>query len=201
MPKSNSICRVCSGELNDENWYASRRKRRDYICKECECERQRRWHHANPEKSKAIVTRADRKRGRRPYNENKECSSYLGVHIAERVLGYVFKDVERMPIGNPGFDFICSRDKRIDVKSSCLSRTKYPSWSFSIKHNTTADYFLCMVFDNREDLTPLHVWLLPGNVVNHLTTATISPNTIHRWSEYALDISKINDCCVTMREK
>lgn len=213
MSKSNPICRVCKVKLNDENWSPSKRKKHWYICKECSreyakqyrqanperCrERVRRWRQANPEKSKASYTKSKRKQGGRPYNENKECGMYLGVHIAERVLSKVFKDVERMHMHNPGFDFICNHGKKIDVKSACLNGTKHPSWSFCIRRNTAADYFLCLAFDNREELTPLHVWLLPGSVVSHLENTSISPNTIHRWDAYRLDISKINDCCVTM---
>lgn len=199
MPKSNPICNRCGVELNDENWYGSGRKSRNYICKECGNERHRRWRKANPDKYKASYTRADRKQGARPYNENKECSSYLGCHIAERVLSHVFKNVEKMPYGNPGFDFICNQGKLIDVKGACLSG-KYPSWGFGINRNIIADYFLCLAFDDMENLNPLHIWLLPGSVVNHLKHASITPSTIHKWDEYALDTSKISECCVTMKE-
>jgi len=192
-------CRQCGAELNDENWYPSYRKGHKRICKECDNELRRLWCAANPEKHKAASTRAHRKEGRLPFNVNKECSSYLGIHVAERVLSHVFKDVEVMPRGNPGFDFICNQGKWIDVKSSCLQ--KNGSWQFNIRHNTTADYFLCLAFDNRESLTPLHAWLLPGSKFNHLTAASIRPSTIHKWDAYRLDISKINDCCATMREK
>jgi hypothetical protein len=219
---------VCGAKLNDDNWHASRRKRGDYICKGCrrEQDKQRRrskpeasrqwrqanpgyrskpeasrqWRQANPEKSKASYTKSKRDQGVRPFNENKECSQFLGVYVAERVLSYVFKDVERMPMNNPGFDFVCNHGKMIDVKSACLSGTKYPCWHFRIRRNTTADYFLCLAFDNREELTPLHVWLIPGSKLSYLTATSISPSTIHKWDTYRLDISKINDCCVTMRK-
>jgi len=141
----------------------------------------------------------NRKQGHLPFNENKECSAYLGVHVAERVLGYAFKNVEIMPYNNPGYDFICNHGKKIDVKSACLRRPKQPLWSFKIKHNTIADFFLCIAFDNREDLTPLHVWLLPGSKFNHLGSASITPGTIHKWDEYALDTSKINECCELLK--
>jgi len=189
-------CRVCKVKLNDENWYPSNRKRNQHICKGCENGRYRQWRQANPEKAKKL----DRKPGARPYDENKECAQYLGVHVAERVMSHVFKDVERMPIRNPGFDFICNHGKKIDVKSSCLTGTKYPRWSFHIRRNTTADFFLCLAFDNREDLNPLHIWLIPGSVVNHHEKVSIGPSTVSKWSEYALDISKISECCVTMKE-
>ena len=73
------------------------------------------------------------------------------------------------------------------------------SWAFNIGRNTTADYFLCLAFDNREDLNPLHAWLIPGSKINHLTGTSISPSTLHKWDAYALDTSKIGDCCDAMR--
>lgn len=127
------------------------------------------------------------------YTENKNCTMYLGVHVAEQVLSKVFKDVEVMPIGNKGYDFVCARDKRIDVKSACLG--KNCSWAFQIRRNTTADYFLCLAFDNREDLTPLHVWLLPGPKFSHLRGTSICPGTVGKWDEYRLDLEKVSDCC------
>jgi hypothetical protein len=168
-----------------------------YTCKECHNERVRVWRTANPEKERANHTRSTRKAGQRPFNENKECSSYLGIHVAERVLSHVFKDVKRMPLNNRGFDFICSKGKKVDVKSACLQ--KNGAWKFNINHNIIADYFLCLAFDNREDLNPLHAWLIPGGKVNHLVSAVISQSTINKWDEYRLDLSKVNACCDSLR--
>ncbi len=98
-------------------------------------------------------------------SENKSCSSFLGVHIAERVLSYVFESVTRMPYGNKGYDFICKKEHKIEVKSSCLTKDKrffYDFWYFSIKQNKIADYFLLLAFDNRTDLNPQHIWLIKG---------------------------------------
>ena len=39
------------------------------------------------------------------YMDNKTCALFLGVHVAERVLSHVFKQVKRMPNGNVGYDF------------------------------------------------------------------------------------------------
>jgi len=199
MSKTNSVCRVCGAVLNDENWSASRQKKHEYICVKCNCIQTRLWQKANPEKVRAIWTKANRKRGQLPMSENKECSMYLGVHVAERVLSQVFKDVKRMPITNPGYDFICNHGKKIDVKSSCFGKRGH--WIFVIKHNTTADFFLCLAFDNRKDLTPLHVWLIPGDVVNHLGGASIRQGTLSKWDEYKLDISKVSTCCDTLRNQ
>jgi hypothetical protein len=168
-----------------------------YVCKKCHLASARAWRKANPEKQKAIGTKRNRKQGMRPFNENKECAMYLGVHVAERVLSHVFKDVKRMPMNNPGYDVICNRNKLIDIKSSCIPCDG--AWSFRINQNTIADHFLCLAFDNRKDLTPLHAWLLPGNKFNHLESASIYVSTIHKWDEYALDIEMITTCCNILR--
>lgn len=187
-------CRKCGIVLNDDNWCTSRKERGAYICNKCRNEQYQLWQKANPDKAKASHTRSREKRGSRPFNENKECPMYLGGHVAERVLFRVFKDVEVMPYGNHGFDFICNKGMKIDVKSSCLNAGGH--WVFNINHNIVADYFLCIAFDNRKNLNPLYIWLLPGDKMNHYTTtAGISPSTVHRWNEYKLDISKVATCC------
>lgn len=191
-------CKVCNVELNGVNWYSSNQKVRNYICKKCAINRKRLWREANPEKHRAQSIRANRKNGARPFGENRECSSFLGVHVAERVLSKVFNNIERMPYGNPGYDFVCNHGKLIDVKSAC-SRKDGTGWQFNINRNTTANYFLCLAFDNRENLTPLHAWLIPGNKLNHLIGARIRPNTIHKWDAYKFCITKISTCCNAMR--
>ena len=190
-------CRVCSVELNSDNWNISQRKHPNYICKSCEHEKARLWRKANHDKLKVAWTKSDRKHGHRPFYENRDCPSFLGVHIAERVLSNVFKDVERMPMNNPGYDFICSKDKKIDVKSSSL--WKDGSWGFGINHNTIADYFLCLAFDNRKDLNPLHIWLLPGSKFSHFVGAAVRPSTVHKWNKYMIHIEDILRCCNTIR--
>lgn len=195
--KSNQKCRVCDAKLNEANWHPSQRKRNERICKECTIKKGRQWRKINPEKAKAIATRQRRKRGVRPFDKNRKCPVFLGVHVAERVLSHVFIDVERMPILNPGYDFVCNKGKRIDVKSSCIC--KDGRWHFNIYHNPIADYFLCLAFDNREHLTPLHAWLLPGIKFNHLIGTSIRPSTVGKWDAYRLDLTKINTCCDAIR--
>lgn len=101
-------------------------------------------------------------------SENKSCSLFLGVHIAERVLSKIFENVTRMKNGNHGFDFICGKGFKIDVKSACIQKTviksiQYKQWAFTLKRNKIADYFLLLAFDNREDLNPKHIWLIKGD--------------------------------------
>lgn len=222
-------CRKCGHILNDDNWSFSCQKNASYICKECQREQSRLWYkknsdkkraygslwqkanpdkvnaktrlwrNANPDKARAQYTRASRKRGQLPMSKNKDCTSYLGVHIVEGVLGHVFKDVEVMPYGNPGYDVVCNKGKKIDFKGSCLH--KNGRWSFHIGCNTIADYFLFLAFDNIEDLNPLHVWLIPGDVVNHLTGVGISPSTVSKWDMYKLDVDNVINCCDVIRGK
>lgn len=201
--KANPVCNKCGVELTDDNWYPSCRKGHHYICKSCDNERTMQWQKENPKNVKAIWTRRNRKQGARPFNECKECSDYLGIHIAEEILSQAFKNVVRMPMNNPGFDFKCSNGFLIDVKSSCVRKDGRSKgrWTFQIWHNTIANYFLCLAFDNREDLNPIHVWMIPGSKINHLTKISISLSTIHKWDKYELSnkLNKITTCCNTMK--
>jgi hypothetical protein len=142
---------------------------------------------------------------KRSIEDAKETSSYLGVFIAEKVLSSYFNQMERMPYGNPGYDFICGRGFKIDVKSSCLFPREMRSdqWRFTIKQNQIADYFLLLGFDNRASLNPMRVWLVPADVVRlrHILRITNCPKTLIRWSYYERPIEKIIICCNSIREK
>lgn len=134
--------------------------------------------------------------------ENKLCSAYLGVVIAERLCRHLFKDVEVMPNNNTGYDIICNRGKKIDVKSSSthLNHGKYPYWSFGIDNNKIADFFILVAFDNRTDLIPLHMWMIPGKEVNDQTSVSIRPSTIHKWDKWKRDINDAQLCCTQLKE-
>ena len=127
---------------------------------------------------------------------NKKCPSYLGVIIAEGVLSKVFRNVDRMPYGNPGYDFICGRGYKIDVKSATKMKTRN-AWDFCIRQNHAADYFLCLAFDDRQNLNPQHIWLISGERVNHLSHLGIFVATIDKWSKYELSdkLDKVIACC------
>lgn len=138
----------------------------------------------------------------RPYYENKECSMYLGIHVAERVLSHCFATIERMPMNNPGYDFVCGKGFKIDVKSACRIN-RYPGigWQFNIAQNKMADYFLCLAFDTRKDLAPEHIWLIPGSAINHQKYASIGLNTLRGWSQYERPIDGVLSCCNAMKEE
>lgn len=134
--------------------------------------------------------------------ENKNCTNYLGIVIAERLCRHLFKEVKVMPNNNIGFDIICNKGKKIDVKSGCitLSKGKYPRWIFNIKQNTTADFFILVAFDNRTDLNPLYLWMIPGHEINSQGKASISPSTIDKWDVWKRDINDAQICCAEMKK-
>lgn len=196
-------CRICGETLTEDNWYPANKNKCYYICRSCSNAESLEWRKKNPEKTEQLIEKCNRKFGRAPLNENRECPKFLGEHVAERVLRHVFKDVVQMPANNHGFDFICNHGKRIDAKSSCIhieGGNRRIRWQFHINKNTIADYFVLLAFDNRNDVNPLHVWMFPGHVVNKQTTISISESTIDKWDEYRLDIDKVISCCNTIRE-
>jgi hypothetical protein len=153
----------------------------------------------------AISTKRQHENGsRRPLSEAKDCAQYLGVYIAERALSNFFDNIQRMPANNPGYDFICGKGFKIDAKSSCIRiRKRYtPHWQFKIMKNEIADYFILLAFDNRESLEPQHVWLIPGNVINHLTGVTIhnTQKGLAKYAQYEKPLDKVYSCCAKIRE-
>lgn len=137
-----------------------------------------------------------------PHNENRMCSQYLGIFIGEKVLSKVFKNVERMPINHSGYDFICGNGYKIDVKVSCrrIHKNKSDNWVFNNRQNKIADYFLCMAFNNRDDLDPEYIWLIPNVDIDNKNSISLAESVLPKWDEYKLDIGKVVKCCDTMAE-
>lgn len=144
---------------------------------------------------------------KRPIEMATDLPVWLGIHVAERVLSKYFDNVVRMPYGNPGYDYICSKGYKIDVKCSCLSHgnANFPlpsgRWTFAINRNNIADYFLCLGFDNRMDLNPMHIWLVPGKLVSDKKQLRIGNKTISfaNWSSYERSLDKVIGCCNILR--
>ena len=184
-------CRKCGAQLIfGENWNESNRKYHNHICNMCYNEYQNERNHKNGRYIK--------------FDENLDCSLYFGVHVAERVLSHIFKDVERMPAHNSGYDFICNHGKMIDVKSACLQHgeTKSSHWMFTIRKNHITDFFMCLAFNDRQNLEPQHVWMIPGGDVNDKTGIGISPTTLNKWAQYELTdkLDKVVACCDMMKD-
>lgn len=181
-------CRKCGAPLTiGENTTQNRMDHGEYICRTCkrvnDRGRWREWSH--------------RVGLRKSMSENRGCTAFLGVHVAERVLSHVFKDVQIMPYGNPGFDFTCRHDKLIDVKGSCRNHSEKGAdrWHFTIKQNHIADYFLCLAFNNRNDLNPEHIWLIPGDMINDCVSVSISETMLAKWAQYEQPLNKVISCC------
>ena len=178
------VCRRCGVELSDENYAAHQKRQNRRLCKRCvSLYRRGRYVH--------ITTPTD----------NKKCSTYLGVNIAEEVLSRIFKDVIRMPYMNHGYDFVCNKGMLIESKSGVMNTSGRSGgrWKFNTKRNDIADYFIFLAFDDRTQLNPLHIWLIPaGNFINQ-GSVSISLGTIDKWDEYRLPIDKVIKCCNTMR--
>lgn len=194
----NNKCTRCGLEKTPENLdkfgtYTSKYTGKKYpksVCKKCDNE--------------IVKSGLYRREKRSPMAENSKCSSFLGIYIGERVLSNYFDHVERMPNNNPGYDFICGRGFKIDVKTSCerVGRRGIRFWSFAIQKNKIADHFLCLAFDDRESLTPVRMWLIPGNRINHLEMLSISVSTssVSKWTAYEKPLDKVLECYNALRE-
>lgn len=138
-----------------------------------------------------------------PMSENKKCTAFLGVYVAETALAGVFSNVVRNAYGKPGYDFICGNGFKIDVKSSCkiLRGANKGGWTFTIKRNKIANYFACLAFDDRISLTPMHFWLIPGDAVNSRLGILIYPSTLHKWNKYEKPLDKILCSCDSIRNQ
>ena len=204
--KKEKKCPKCR-EVKSLSEFGIRKSGRPYgYCKPCNIKHVTEWRQNNREKMNATrLTRLHLMGICRPYSESKDCPLYLGVHISERVISKIFKNVKRMPINNPGYDLTCEKNYKIDVKSSCLRHREHrtPYWHFRIRHNMIAEYFCLIAFDSRKLLNPMHVWLIPSNVINILNDLIILDTKTHlsKWSKYEQPLDKILKCCNSMREE
>lgn len=225
----NYNCTTCGVLLTIDNWSPSRMQKNAHICRHCANKYANDRYYSTPpnRKSKTLFSIVVDRTNILQYAQctnltdhvgimntirytefkpiiptnNKLSSTYFGVVITEQVLSMVFNDVERMPYGNHGYDFICSGGKKIDSKSAVIGKCKrgYTRWRFNIKKNTIADYFAILAFDNREDLNPLYMWVIPGEKLNDKNSASISIGTIDKWDEYKWPIGKVITCCNAIR--
>ena len=223
-----AICTKCGTELTNDNWAPSRQQRHTHVCKKCEATYANKYYYNVPQnrKSKRLFSvniertlisqslrctslndnlRITNDITYHEYTdtptENKECSSYLGVYVAEEVLSRMFKNVVRMPYGHSGYDFICNKGMKIDSKASVMhhEHNSLGRWGFETKHNTLADYFIFIAFDDRDQLMPLHIWMIPSENFKNIEKASISISTLDKWDEYRLPIDDVVKCCDTMR--
>jgi hypothetical protein len=170
-------CPSCKLEKPGSDFYSG-----TYVCKTC-------YIRANTERRHRTGVCS-------PYTESKGSSQYLGVYVAESVLADVFKSATRCPFGNKGYDFVCGRNYKIDVKSACLShKDSWPGWGFAINGNKIADYFLCIAFGDRESLDPQFLLLIPGPEVNHLSALVVRKSNFQKWAKYQLPLEDVKERC------
>lgn len=180
------ICTKCANEGKIVKAYSKNK----YLCRRHHAEYIRNWRHAT---------------GRnRPMADAPDSASYLGIVIAEKVVQALMPGaVKHMPNNNPGYDFICGRGYKVDVKSAALvasgPRSKY--WVFHPNYNTIADYFVLLAFDTRDKLNPQYVWVVPGHVINRQRSLSITPGGGNEklFKPYLHDPSAIIACCNTMK--
>lgn len=156
------------------------------LCRSCYMKK---WRKNHPK----YTTKQNHKNGiSQSMYKNKKCSSYFGINISESMAITLFDKVERAPNNNPGYDFIGNGFK-IDVKGGCriVRKQHNDSWQFTINENKIADYFLCLAFDNRDDLNPEYIWLIPGSIVNSKLSIRITISELTKWNKYKLDINNL----------
>ena len=84
-----------------------------------------------------------------------------------------------------------------------MSKNRSINYMFTIRKNKDTDQFLLLAFNNREELKPTHVWLVPGELINMHKTIGISetPKSLAKWSKYERPLDKMIGCCNEMRKE
>lgn len=170
---------------------------RAYWCKECTNKDYKDYYHNRGGKEA---------NGRISMYKNKNCAHYLGVVVAERLVKHLFNDVVMMPFGFPGYDMICNKGKKINVKASTANVRQNKNsitkrWKFNINYNKNCDFYLLMAFDDTINLTPLSAWLMPGEEINENSGISISAKKINDWDCWKMDLDNAQACCDLMKEK
>jgi hypothetical protein len=177
-------------QMQKRGWYD---KNKEYARKYA-----RDWYHTHKDEYREVFNERQKRRryasGGKPMSENKDCTSYLGIHIAENIFPHVFENAMRMPNNNQHYDFICE-DKLVDVKSATktnrirgASGTITSHWSFSVRKNKVADCFMCIAFDDRINLNIEHIWMIPGDIVNNNINFSISESNLQKWVQYEISV-------------
>lgn len=125
-----------------------------------------------------------------PIKENRIDTRFLGIYIAENGINKIYEGSERMQINNKGYDIICPKGYKIDVKATVLNR--YNLFNFAINKNKIADYFVLVGFNNIIELKPLHIWVVKsddniyGCQIKELNKIAIlnEPKHIYRYKKY-----------------
>lgn len=125
-----------------------------------------------------------------PMEFNQKCASNLGVYKAEELFKrflekVVFEYTEKTGYHDGGIDFKCKNPRQefigryphlgldklrhdeecsLQLKSRCITfdnKSAWSGWKFSITGNV--DYHMLCMFDNRDNLEPLHILMFHKN--------------------------------------
>jgi hypothetical protein len=58
---------------------------------------------------------------------------------------------------------------------------------------------LCIAFNDRQSLTPEHVWLIPAHIVNSKVLLGIPESRLDAWNTYERSIEKVISLCEVLR--
>lgn len=201
--KPQTYCKSCDAKRSHDDHLKNRdmenQAQRDkyYANRESEKARRRQYYNTHIAEEQRKGRERWYAKGGKPASENLECSKYIG-NFAEKVLSTFFKTMQRMPQDNPGFDFLCGKGYKIDVKAACLT---FPTdsksrWTVNIHKNVIADYFLVLLFVDRIEKIPVHVYLIPGSDVNHLTGFSIynTERNLSKFSKYEKPLDAVLSC-------
>jgi len=98
-----------------------------------------------------------------PIKENRKDARFIGIYIAENSVSKLFEDTKQMRYGNPGYDIICKKGYKIEVKAATLARNN--TLSFHLGKNKIADYFILIGFNNIIELKPLYLWIIKSDEI------------------------------------
>ena len=113
------------------------------------------------------------------------------------------------PHNTPDVDFICPNGYKMQVKTASITYSRgNPRWSFKLKKNKVADYFILVAVNNVNDINkrnfkPEHIWLMKGNLLNDKTSTSVAPSRVSKWNKYSIMKeyeNKFVDCCNTIKE-
>lgn len=125
----------------------------------------------------------DEVRERMSMSASRHGTRRLGFGITNGMFQELYHDAEQVGYFAQGYDFILDK-KKIDVKGATQSGDGH--WHFSIKKNEIPDFFYLMLFDKYPAYNLLRAYMIPGDVINHLTGVSISKNAMWygKWKDY-----------------
>lgn len=98
-----------------------------------------------------------------PISENRKDPRFIGLYIAENSILKLFEGSQKMKCGNHGYDIVCNKGYKIEVKAATLTRQN--TLSFHIARNKIADYFILIGFNNIIELRPLYLWIIKNDEI------------------------------------